>query len=135
MCRSVAALNSDLQHGAAPRALLGALLNLGNLTFSLENFFVRSGHLQQMFALIGILCAPQFAAGQQPPGTLPMEHPIQDKNFYLLSLFEKDAAAHDAIVKNPELDAIAKERRDAIALALRTCKSDAACVLRAFLSR
>lgn len=94
---------------------------------------MRSGPLSHTLALLGALCMAQLATGQQLPGTLLLNHPIQDKNFYLLSLLEKDAAAREAIVREPALNAIATERRNVLELALRTCKSDPICVLKSFL--
>jgi hypothetical protein len=99
--------------------------------FPVGESFVRFGQLWRALALYGMLSAAQFAAGQHQPGTLRIDHPVQDKNFYLFSLLENDAATRDVIDK--ELNAITTERRNALASARRICKSDVACALKAFL--
>jgi len=58
---------------------------------------------------------------------------VLDKNFYLLTLLERDSAERIAITQNPRLSAIATARPNNIARALPACKSDTVCVLKGFL--
>jgi hypothetical protein len=72
-----------------------------------------------------------FAHAAATPFTL--QHPVQDKNFYLLSLIENDARVRAAIAADPAISGIAAKRQSAAAYAQSACKGDATCLLKPFL--
>jgi hypothetical protein len=53
--------------------------------------------------------------------------PVQDKNFYLLSLIDRTPAVREAVKKEPTLARIAAERLSAIDYAVETCKIEIDC--------
>lgn len=75
----------------------------------------------------------QLATARAGIAPLPLQHPVQDKNFYLLSLIENDAGARNAIAADPAIAAIVAERESAATYAQSACKGEAPCLLKSFL--
>jgi len=75
----------------------------------------------------------QISAAGAASTAFTLQHPVQDKNYYLLSLIENDAGVRNAIAADPELSRFASERQGAAAFAQSSCKGDAACLLKSFL--
>jgi hypothetical protein len=61
-----------------------------------------------------------------------LETPVQDKNFYLLSLLERTPDVRDAVKAEPALARIAAERLAALDKAAKTCNLDLDCYAAAF---
>jgi uncharacterized SAM-binding protein YcdF (DUF218 family) len=104
--------------------------------FSLSQgcFFVKSNH----FVLLGAAALAAIVLGQngfaQPAlAPLPPHSSIQDKNFYLFSAVERNSKVGAALADDGDLARITAERRNALAFGLRSCKTDAACLIKAFL--
>lgn len=74
-----------------------------------------------------------LAAAHAASSPLALKHPVQDKNFYLLSLIENDAKASNAIAADHTIFSIVTERRSAAAAAQKSCKNDSACLLKSLL--
>jgi hypothetical protein len=64
---------------------------------------------------------------------LPMHAPVQDKNFYLLSLLQQNSQIRAALTSDPALTPVAAERARFVEFSLHTCKQDPVCTLKAFL--
>jgi DUF218 domain len=75
-------------------------------------------------------------AGMMPAQTtkhlLPMQHPLQDKNFYLLTLLEQDKAAQHAVMADAAIVQITNERQNIEAAAEKSCKGNAVCLIKNF---
>ena len=84
-------------------------------------------------AAILLLCA-SGAVAQSAPATAPVQliSPIQDKNFYLLSLLERTPAARDAIKADPTFARIASQRLSLLDNAAKTCNAKIECYAAAF---
>ncbi len=78
-----------------------------------------------------LLGSAGFAAepAQKP---LQLRSPLQDKNFYLLSVLEQTPGARKAVKSNPVLARIAQEKLAALEHAAAACKLDVACIAAAF---
>jgi DUF218 domain len=61
-----------------------------------------------------------------------LEAPVQDKNFYLLSMLERTPDVRDAVKAEPVLARIAAERLRALDKAAKTCNLDLECYAAAF---
>ncbi len=61
-----------------------------------------------------------------------MSAPVQDKNFYLLSMLERTPDVRDAVKAEPALARIAAERLTALDKAAKTCNIDIDCYAAAF---
>lgn len=75
----------------------------------------------------------QFAAAQASSAPLELQHPVQDKNFLLLSLLEQDAKVQQALAADRSIAAIASEREGAVAEAETDCKGDPVCLVKSYL--
>jgi hypothetical protein len=75
----------------------------------------------------------QLAIAHAASAPFTLQHPIQDKNFYLLSLIENDARVRAAITADPAISGITAERQSAAAYAQSACEGDAICLLKSFL--
>jgi uncharacterized SAM-binding protein YcdF (DUF218 family) len=62
---------------------------------------------------------------------LPLHLPVQDKDFYLLSLFEKDPKVRTAIAADKDIAQVTAERQHGLILAQQACKGDAICTIKA----
>jgi hypothetical protein len=80
-----------------------------------------------------LLSLPSLAADAQPVhAPVRLEAPVQDKNFYLLSLLERTPELRDAVKAEPALSRIAAERLAALDKAAKTCNLDLDCYATAF---
>ncbi|WP_222536570.1 YdcF family protein [Pedobacter polysacchareus] len=84
------------------------------------------------FLLFGGLCSLNVCA--QDPQYVFSEHlnPIQYKNYYLLTLFQQDAAVKKELQNDPELDSLFKSKSLNIAEAIKNCETDITCLSSAF---
>jgi hypothetical protein len=83
------------------------------------------------FAVLGVAVALQAPAPPEPrPLALPS--PLRDKNFYLLSLLERDPAAREAIRKDAALKELAAARLAELDRAAKNCGTDSECSAAAF---
>lgn len=78
--------------------------------------------MTRRFALL-LLLAPAWA--QVAP--IAWQTPVQDKNFYLLSLMQRDANVRASLLADPALRRIAETKRDALTKAAAGSCADAAC--------
>jgi hypothetical protein len=79
------------------------------------------------------LCLPGLAAGDEPlHAPVRLESPVQDKNFYLLSMLERTPEVRDAVKADPALAHIAAERLASLDKAAKTCNLDLDCYAAAF---
>ncbi len=83
--------------------------------------------------IIGCLVASVSAVGAEPlRAPVRLESPVQDKNFYLLSMLERTSDTRDAVKADPTLARIAAERLAALDKAAKTCNLDLDCYAAAF---
>jgi hypothetical protein len=73
-----------------------------------------------------------LASAQPLRAPVRLEVPVQDKNFYLLSMLERTHEVRDAVKAEPALARIAAERLAALDKATRTCNLDLDCYAAAF---
>ena len=73
-----------------------------------------------------------FAAAQPLRAPVRLEAPVQDKNFYLLSMLERTPDVRAAIRAEPVLARIAAERLAELDKAAKTCNRDLDCYAAAF---
>src|SRR4051794_15310227 len=79
-----------------------------------------------------LFVALTLSAAQPPaPSPVPLQHPVQDKNFYILSLIEQSPAAKSAIKSDPTLSKLAETKRIALTESVKTCPADPACYAKA----
>lgn len=84
------------------------------------------------FLLFGGLCSLNVSA-QDPKYTFPEElNPVQYKNYYLLTLFQQDAAVKKELQNDPELASLFKSKSLKIAEAIKNCETDITCLSSAF---
>ncbi|MGJ5814368.1 YdcF family protein [Paludibaculum fermentans] len=83
-------------------------------------------HAPALFLLLTLLthAAPR-------PAPLTLHHPVQDKNFYLLSSIEQSPSVRALIQADPALTQIATAKRSALLDAPRTCAADVECYAKA----
>jgi hypothetical protein len=72
------------------------------------------------------VCLASVAFAQQP-APLHLTAAVQDKNFYLLSLIERDKSARRAIETDPVLAAIATAKGESLAKAAKSCGLELLC--------
>jgi len=84
----------------------------------------------QIGCLLAGLCG--FAVSQPIRVPVRLQAPVQDKNFYLLSMLERTPEVRDAVKAEPSLSRIATERLAALDKAAKTCDLDIACYAAAF---
>jgi hypothetical protein len=89
--------------------------------------------LRRLFPVALLLTLSCSAFAQPLPKPLPLHSPVQDKDFYLLSLLEANPEARSVLVADPTLSGIAAERQRFVMLEQRLCKGNAVCMLKAFL--
>lgn len=90
---------------------------------------------RRILSVIFVLCTAAAAQTErsEPLHTpLVLESPVQDKNFYLLSLLERTPAAKDAVKNDPALTLIASARLAALDSAIKSCNLDLDCYSTAF---
>ena len=80
------------------------------------------------FALTGLAAlgvAQTAALPRHAP--LVLTSPVQDKNFFLLSLMQRDSEVLRALEADADLLRMARARKDAVARAAKDCPEDLAC--------
>jgi hypothetical protein len=77
-----------------------------------------------------VLALSQASFSQAVARPLPLGSPLQDKNFYLLSLLQKNAEVRSALVADQEIAAISAERKRSVERELAQCKENVACTLK-----
>lgn len=82
---------------------------------------------------LALMSAPPGLSAQVPQKPLHLEHPIQDKNFYLLSAIEDNSRVMAALLADKELQQVSAEREQYLNLSLRSCKGDAVCTMKSLL--
>ena len=89
-----------------------------------------------LFIFIFLDAAPQNVlsqhSGRQPGAKrapLALRSPVQDKNFYLLSLFEMTPEIRRVLKENAALQRLAAAKRERLATSAATCEADTACHL------
>lgn len=75
----------------------------------------------------------QSSLAQPIAKPLVLHAPLQDKDFYLLSVLENNPEIRAALMKDPELNRISVERNYFLEQSLKTCKQNAACMVRMLL--
>lgn len=84
-----------------------------------------------LFILAGAALAFQHAA--EPDHTpLGLKDPVQDKNFYLLSVLQRTPGAREAVRNDPALAHFTAGRLDALDHAVKSCDTDIECNAAAF---
>jgi hypothetical protein len=79
-----------------------------------------------------LLGLPGLAAAEPLRAPVRLQAPVQDKNFYLLSMLERTPDARDAVKAEPALARIAAERLAVLDKAAKTCNLDLNCYAAAF---
>jgi hypothetical protein len=91
---------------------------------------------QRSFPRLAICCLlaglSGLAAAQPLRAPVRLEAPVQDKNFYLLSMLERTPEVRDAVKAEPALARIAAERLAALDKAVKTCDLNLDCYAAAF---
>ena len=85
----------------------------------------------RLIVILTAMAAPGLAQTPVLPRHVPLvlTSPVQDKNFYLLSLMERDKEVLRAVNADPVLSRITRERKEAVARAWQTCTDEVACYL------
>ena len=91
----------------------------------------RSPILISLAALVIAAALPQ-TTGEPARRPLRLEAPVQDKNFYLLSLIERTPAAAQALQIEPALSAATRKKREVLAKALPACAPEPVCAIEPF---
>jgi hypothetical protein len=71
-------------------------------------------------------------AAAQTPAPVKLVSPVQDKNFYLLSMLDRTPAVREAVKADPALARIAAQRIAALDSAVKSCNLDLDCYAAAF---
>jgi DUF218 domain len=90
-----------------------------------------SGFLLRLLLATAVFALPQYVIAQVLPKPLSLHAPVQDKNFYLLSLLQSDSAMRNVLAADKLLGQISAERRQFLALESQTCKGNPSCTLKA----
>lgn len=86
-------------------------------------------HLQIFFLAIAVFTPHTFAEVSPAKKPLPLHSVIQDKDFYLLSLFQTDPEIRNALTSDKILQQITSTRQQRLKLALQICHQDLTCML------
>ncbi len=88
----------------------------------------------RLIVILAAVAALGLAQTLAVPRHLPLvlTSPVQDKNFYLLSLMERDKEILRAVDADPVLSRITRERKEAVARAWQTCTDEVVCYLAPF---
>ncbi|MBS1871660.1 MAG: YdcF family protein [Acidobacteria bacterium] len=76
--------------------------------------------------MVWTLCA----AADPAHAPLALKHPLEDKNFYLLSAMERTPAVSEAVRADPALARLGEAKRAALAEAVKSCGADVGCYAR-----
>lgn len=88
---------------------------------------------RSMAIAVVLLASSLVVQSQAAHRPLSMHQPLRDKNFYLLSLLDRDPAVRSAISVDRNIAAVAAERRHFVSSAPARCKQNTTCVLRAYI--
>ncbi len=81
-----------------------------------------------------VVAACLWGAARDPArAPLALRSPVQDKNFYLLSMFERTAAVRQALEAEPGLRRLAESKRQALNTAVESCGQEVSCYTNALL--
>src|ERR1700733_11778256 len=94
---------------------------------------MRANLLRYLCPVFFFASLPSFSLSQTVAKPLPLHAAVQDKDFYLLSLLQSDPQVRKILTTDIALKGISAERARSMALSVRSCKGDSACVLKAFL--
>lgn len=90
-------------------------------------------HLQAFLLAITIFTAQSIAPVYPAKKPLPLHAAVQDKNFYLLSVFETNLEVRNALTSDPKLEEINSTRQQRLKQVLQTCQRDPVCMLQPLL--
>jgi hypothetical protein len=88
-------------------------------------------HLQICFLALAIYTPHSFAEGSPTRKPLTLHAAIQDKNFYLLSLFQANPKLRGALTSDKTLSQINMTRQQRLRQALQTCQQKPECTFQA----
>ncbi|MBB5063655.1 YdcF family protein [Granulicella mallensis] len=88
-------------------------------------------HLQICFLALAIFTPHSFAEGSPTRKPLTLHAAIQDKNFYLLSLFQANPRLRGALASDKTLSQINSTRQQRLRQALQTCQQKPECTFQA----
>ena len=74
-----------------------------------------------------VIACWSLALAQPAKTPLDLRAPLQDKNFYLLSLLERTPEARQALASDPELEKLGLAKREGLRKTIDTCNGEAAC--------
>src|SRR5437870_2839897 len=74
-----------------------------------------------------VLACWSLAHAQPAKTPLDLLAPLEDKNFYLLSLIERTPEARRALASDPELKKLGLTKRESLRKTIDTCNGEAAC--------
>jgi DUF218 domain len=86
-------------------------------------------HLQVGLLAIAVFTPHNFAAVSPAKKPLPLHAAIQDKNFYLLSVFQNNPDVRSALMADRILGQINSTRQQRLRRAMQTCQQDPDCML------
>jgi hypothetical protein len=88
-----------------------------------------------MAASAGVASPARATQAEAVPAKVPLalRSPVEDKNFFVFAALEQSPAVRSALLADPELGAITRERDYYLKLALKSCKQDIPCTIKAFL--
>jgi hypothetical protein len=89
------------------------------------------GSLPRLLFAALVFTLPHHAVAQAATKPLPLHAPVQDKDFLLLSMLQANPGIRSALVADEALDQLSTERQQFLTLALRTCKKNSGCTLKA----
>ena len=92
----------------------------------------RTVQVSCLVATHALLSLSVASAAEPLRAPVRLEAPVQDKNFYLLSMLERTPDVRDAVRAEPALARIAAERLAVLDKAARTCNLDLDCYAAAF---
>ena len=90
-------------------------------------------HFQVVCLAFAMLTSHTFAEISPERKPLPLHSAIQDKNFYLLSLFESNSEFRKALASDLTLEGISSTRQQSLKGSLQTCRQNVDCTLHALL--
>jgi DUF218 domain len=88
-----------------------------------------------MAASAGVASPARATQAEAVPAKVPLalRSPVEDKNFFVFAALEQSPAVRSALLADPELGAITRERDYYLKLALKSCKQDIPCTIKALL--
>ena len=90
------------------------------------------GSLSRLFFAAAIFALPHPSLAQAVTKPLLLHDVVQDKNFYLFSALQTDPGVRSELMADKELGQVTAERQLFLTLALKTCKENAVCTMKAF---